>query len=144
MPVPTPQSQEADDLPAPSIAIDARQQDAYWSEAYSAEPYARADRDYEDYAPAYCVGYVGYAQYGGSCGESEKSLCANWERIKGASRLSLDEALAAIGAAWERGARQAREAGRSPALAPSGPVVRLGIYTGIAAGGPGEQASPAP
>ena len=88
----------------PELAVDARQQDAYWSSVYAREGYFRPDCDYEDYAPAYCVGYVGFAQYGGSWDDAEKSLCANWERIKGGSRLTLDEAMAAIRAAWDRAA----------------------------------------
>jgi hypothetical protein len=45
---------------------------------------------------------MGYAQYGGRFEDAEKSLCANWERIKGDSRLSLDDALPAMRAAWLR------------------------------------------
>lgn len=95
---------DEDDGPAP--APDARRQDDYWSVAYRLERYFRPGCDYEDYAPAYCVGYVGYAQYGGEYEQAERSLCANWERIKGASRLTLPEARAAFRAAWEREAHE--------------------------------------
>jgi hypothetical protein len=91
------------DEPAISIdgRIDPRTQDAYWQGVHWSEPYFRAGLDYEeDYAPAYLVGYVGYAQYGGSFDDAEKCLCANWVRIKGSSRLTLDEAMQAIRAAW--------------------------------------------
>lgn len=81
---------------------DAHLQDAYWQRRYSREGYFRPGFDYEDYAPAYCVGYAGWAQYGGSFAEAERSLWANWERIKGGSRLSLREALPAMQAAWNR------------------------------------------
>jgi hypothetical protein len=90
------------DEAVPELAIDARQQDAYWSSVFAVQGYFRPGCDYEDYAPAYCVGYVGYAQYGGSLQDARHSLCANWERIKGGSRLTLDEALLAIEAAWKR------------------------------------------
>jgi hypothetical protein len=97
--------EQADD---PEVRIDGRIQpgleDAYWQSAYWAEPYFRSDCGYEDYAPAYCVGYVGHAQYGGDFDDAEKSLCANWIRIKGDSRLSLDEAMQAIRAAWDHAA----------------------------------------
>jgi hypothetical protein len=99
-----------DNLPDPGITIDVRQQDAYWCSAYARERYYRPGCDYEDYAPAYCVGYVGYAQYGGSWEEAEKSLCANWERLRAGSRLTDGEARAAIRAAWDRVEDQAREA----------------------------------
>jgi hypothetical protein len=79
-----------------------RRQDEYWRVRFRRERYVRAGLDYEDYAPAYCVGYAGHAQYGGSFEDAERSLCANWERIKGDSRLALDEAMAAMRAAWSR------------------------------------------
>lgn len=94
--------EQADD---PELRIDGRVdpqlEDAYWQSVFWGEPYHRGDCTYEDYAPAYCVGYIGYAQYGGSFADAEKSLCANWLRIKGDSRLTLDEALQAIRAAWQ-------------------------------------------
>jgi hypothetical protein len=84
--------------------IDPQVQDAYWQAVYWGEAYYRAEFDYDDYAPAYCVGYIGCAQYGGCFDDAEKSLCANWVRIKGDSRLTLDQAMQAIRAAWEHAA----------------------------------------
>jgi hypothetical protein len=80
--------------------IDPQVEDTYWQSVYWSQPYYRAELEYEDYAPAYCVGYIGCAQYGGCFEDAEKSLCANWVRIKGDSRLTLDEAMQAIRAAW--------------------------------------------
>lgn len=80
----------------------AQAEDLYWSASYWKQPYFRADYDYEDYAPAYCVGYSGCAQYGGRFEDAEKSLCANFVRIKGDSRLTWEEAIEPIKAAWER------------------------------------------
>jgi hypothetical protein len=80
----------------------AQVEDLYWAHNYWKEPYFRADYDYEDYAPAYCVGYSGCAQYGGCFEDAEKSLCANFVRIKGDSRLTWEEAVAPIRAAWTR------------------------------------------
>jgi hypothetical protein len=89
----------------PEIRIDGRVrpdvEDAYWQSVYRAQPYYRAGYSYDDYAPAYCVGYIGYGQYGGCYEDAEKSLCANWLRIKGDSRLSVEDALLAIRAAWD-------------------------------------------
>jgi hypothetical protein len=95
----------------------ARGEDAHWERAHRRERYYRPGLDYEDYAPAYCVGYIGYAQYGGRFEEAERSLCANWERIKGDSRLPLQEALAAMRAAWDRMAQQARRPAPKPRAA---------------------------
>jgi hypothetical protein len=97
--------------------IDPRLEDAYWQSVYWAEPYHRGELDYEDYAPAYCAGYIGFAQYGGSFDDAEKSLCANWLRIKGDSRLSLDEALLAMRAAWAHARQGQVEAGEEPEAA---------------------------
>lgn len=85
--------------------IDPQLEDAYWQSVYWAEPYHRHELDYEDYAAAYCAGYIGYAQYGGTFEDAEKSLCSNWIRLKGDSRLSLDEALLAMRAAWRHAER---------------------------------------
>ncbi len=100
---------------APHVSVDPRDEDAYWSRRYRQERYYRAGCGYEDYAPAYCAGYVGHCQYGGSFEDAEKSLHANWERIKGDSRLSLHEARLAMRAAWERGTALAT-AGHDPAF----------------------------
>jgi hypothetical protein len=82
--------------------VDAAQEDEYWRQAFWYEGYYRGGLDYEDYAPAYCVGYIGYAQYGGGYEDAEASLCANWERIRGDSHLALDDARRAMRAAWGR------------------------------------------
>ena len=98
----------------PEVRIDGRVrpdlEDAYWNSVYWAQPYYRAGFSYDDYAPAFCVGYIGYAQYGGCFEDAEKSLCANWLRIKGDSRLELDEAMQAVRAAWDHASRQERVA----------------------------------
>jgi hypothetical protein len=80
----------------------AQVEDLYWAHNYWKQPYFRADYDYEDYAPAYCVGYSGCAQYGGRFEDSEKSLCAKFVRIKGDSRLTWEEAIEPIRSAWAR------------------------------------------
>jgi hypothetical protein len=84
--------------------VDPQAEDRYWQTVYWAQANARAELDYEDYAPAYCVGYCGFAQYGGAFDDAEKSLIANWVRIKGDSRLTLDQAMHAIRAAWDHAA----------------------------------------
>jgi hypothetical protein len=86
----------------------AQQHDQYWAWAHSRESYFRAGLDYEDYAPAYCVGHVGHQQYGGDFDDAEKSMLSNWLRLKGDSRLSLDEARMAIRAAWDHTAAVAQ------------------------------------
>ena len=41
-------------------AVDATQEDAFWGRTYRRERYYTPGLDYEDYAPAYCVGYIGH------------------------------------------------------------------------------------
>lgn len=84
------------------MEVDAAREDQYWHGAFRAERYYSPQLEYEDYAPAYCVGYTGFAQYGGSFEDAEKSLWANWERIKGDSRLPFEHARQAFRAAWDR------------------------------------------
>ena len=92
----------AADTRANMRGLSARVEDLYWAANYWKESFFRADYDYEDYAPAFCVGYSGCAQYGGRFEDAETSLSANFVRIKGDSRLTWDEAKAAIRAGWER------------------------------------------
>jgi len=99
------QEQEDDPIVRIDGRIDPGAHDTYWQSVYWSQPYFRSMLDYEDYAPAYCVGYCGFAQYGGEWADAEKSLCANWLRIKGDSRLELDDAMQAIRAAWQHAER---------------------------------------
>lgn len=99
---PTFDDQDLSDPAASVSRVDAQAEDAYWRRTFWRERYYSAGLDYEDYAPAYCVGYIGYAQYGGDYDDAERSLWANWERIKGDSRLSMDQARQAMRAAWDR------------------------------------------
>lgn len=103
---------------------DARREDAYWERTHRHERYYNTALDYEDYAPAYCVGYIGFAQYGGLFEDAERSLCANWVRIKGDSRLPLEQALLAMRAAWDRMARLSKPVA-APKPAAAGLIRRL-------------------
>ena len=106
-----PQELEQDticDRPTALSREEARREDAFWQRTYWQERYYHDGFEYEDYAPAYCVGYAGCAQYGGDFDDAERCLWANWERIRGDSRLSPRQALPAIRAAWDRLVRQRR------------------------------------
>ncbi len=84
-------------------------EDAYWRQAFRQEPYYRAQLSYEDYSPAYRVGYTGPLRREGSFASLETLLRQDWERVKGRSRLSWDEAREATRAAWERVAEPAAQ-----------------------------------
>ena len=127
--------EQADD---PQVRIDGRVrpdlEDAYWQGVYRAQPHYRAGSSYDDYAPAYCVGYIGFAQYGGRYEDAEKSLIANWVRIKGDSRLDIDAAMQAIRAAWDHAALapvlddEAEEIGTADLIAAQGVAARQRAY----------------
>ena len=78
-------------------------EDAYWREAHTREPYYNPERNYEDYGPAYRLGYESRAKYDdGTYAHYEPAFGNDWDRVKGASRLSWDEAKHATRAAWHR------------------------------------------
>ena len=107
MPTAAPEPDDPDFNGAAALGrVDARREDAYWRQAHRRQRYYDHRLDYEDYAPAYCVGYIGYAQYGGTFDDAQPWLCANWQRIKGDSRLSPGQALLAMRSAWDRLASQ--------------------------------------
>ena len=82
--------------------IDPTHEEAYWRENHARQPYAN-NRSYDDFAPAYRVGYEGYAEYGAngrSFAESEDILRREYERQN--AKLRWPEARVASQAAWNR------------------------------------------
>ncbi len=85
----------------PALNLD--HEDAYWREAHVREPYFNAQRSYEDYAPAYRMGYEGRSRYdAGDYAHYEPAFARDWETVKGASRLEWEEAKHAAKAGWHR------------------------------------------
>ena len=84
----------------------------YWVENYRNEPYYKEGRSFEEYEPAYQTGYEGYARYGDerSWDEVKADLQRDYEKNRGTSELTWDEASHATRAAWERLGRQPRSA----------------------------------
>lgn len=78
---------------------------AYWRDTYTREPYYTAGRPYDDYAPAYELGWLGVSSYGGSFDDAQLRLAQDWEARRGGSSLSWPEAAPASRAAWERADR---------------------------------------
>jgi uncharacterized protein (TIGR02284 family) len=85
----------------PDAAYPASEVD-YWREAYSREPYYEGGRGFEDYAPAYELGWVSYSLYGGEFDAANRVMANDWEVRKGVSPLSWDAARPAARAAWQR------------------------------------------
>jgi len=84
-------------------AIDPTSEDAYWKDNYSSRPYVTSGATYDDYGPAYRYGVTGYEQYDGRpFNEVESDLSRDWERARGSSRLTWDNAKHATRDSWQR------------------------------------------
>ena len=74
----------------------------YWRERYAAEPYYEAGRNYEDYRPAYEIGWSARAVSEVDFDTLEPSLAAEWNARRGTSSLEWEQARPATRAAWDR------------------------------------------
>jgi hypothetical protein len=90
---------------ATPTAINPTREDAYWQREFTRQPYYRPDLSFDDYSPAYRVGYTGPLRREGSFDAVESDLRQDWQQVKGRSRLTWPEAREATRAAWERVAR---------------------------------------
>jgi len=92
-------------------AVNPTVEDAYWRDAYQSEPYYVAGRSYEEYRPAYELGWNAAAARRDA---DFDAFDAEWEREwttrRGASHLDWDQARPAARAAWARaGSRDVRD-----------------------------------
>jgi len=78
------------------------QEDAYWRENYQKESYYDAGRSYDDYQPAYALGWSGRAERGVDFDVAEPALASEWETRRGSSNLDWAQARPATRAAWDR------------------------------------------
>lgn len=84
-------------------AVNPTEEALYWRESYVAEPYYNTMYTYDDYSPAYRVGYEGFERYSGKTfEESEKDLEQDFNRIRGKSKLAWRDAKEATRSAWDR------------------------------------------
>src|SRR4051794_29297911 len=91
----------------------------YWRKAHAGDPYFDSARSFEDYQPAYELGWTGYSRYGGEFDTADRVLANDWAVLKGVSRLSWEQARPACRAAWQRAhnAGTYRTDGSAPAQA---------------------------
>lgn len=83
--------------------LDPTLEDEYWRAAYADEPYVRADFKFDDYEPAYRIGYLGASRREGrSFEEAEPQLREQYERVRAGSPLHWDAARVPAQAAWDR------------------------------------------
>ena len=79
------------------------EEDAYWRENYLSRPYARKDRHYDEYRPAYQYGTDAAHRYQGRSWEDvEGDLERGWDEAKAKSQLTWHESKHAVSDAWHR------------------------------------------
>src|SRR6478672_3405929 len=67
-----------------AVAIDAKAEEAYWKQNHFAEPYYESDYEFEDYGPAYRLGWEHYSPE--TSFEAEEDVMADeWENVRGPS-----------------------------------------------------------
>lgn len=76
----------------------------YWQDHYRNESYFDPNYDYDDYEPAYMLGYTAKQRYRGNWDELQEQLRRDWENVKGKSRMQWEHAQEAVRAAYEKDA----------------------------------------
>ena len=83
--------------------IDPTVEEAYWRENHASQEWATQDTSYDDYEPAYRMGYEKRAAHPESkWDEKETEFGNDWDTFKGKSRLEWEKAKAATKAGWHR------------------------------------------
>jgi bacterioferritin (cytochrome b1) len=83
--------------------INPQSEDEHWRTNYASRPYVTSGSTYDDYGPAYKLGYERYPEYHGkSFDEAESNLERDWDSQRGRSRLQWNEAKHATRDAYER------------------------------------------
>ncbi|MFT3857527.1 MAG: hypothetical protein QM742_08540 [Aquabacterium sp.] len=83
--------------------IDIDEEDAYWREYFTREPYVGDSPTYEDYGPAYRYGATTYNSYAGRKWEDvEDDLGRGWDESRERSTLDWGRAKHATRASWQR------------------------------------------
>jgi hypothetical protein len=78
-------------------------EDAYWRAHHAKEPYYDHTYTYDDYAPAYRVGYEAYGRYRGKYFDDvSRDIEHEYNNVRGKSNLTWEKAKHAARAAWHR------------------------------------------
>lgn len=88
-----------------SEAVNPEAEDRHWSDSYRRSHYYSEGQTYEDYRPAYRLGYTGRSSSGGSFDQAEQRLSQDWNQVKASSRLTWEQAKLAARDAWDRATR---------------------------------------
>jgi hypothetical protein len=82
--------------------VNPEEESAFWRTAYQSAPYYSPGYTYDDYGPAYELGYSSRGRYAGDFNTVERDLSDEWQQVKGKSRLSWEQAKSATRAAWDK------------------------------------------
>ena len=83
--------------------INPQVEDDYWRSNYAKRSYVTTGSSYDDYSPAYRMGYERYPEYHGrTFDEVEPEFARDWDTTRGSSRLSWNEAKHATRDAFQR------------------------------------------
>ena len=84
-------------------SIDPAAEEAYWRENYSSRPNVNRELSFNEYRPAYSYGVDAHRRYEGqSFEQAEPELMRDWDRVKGMSSLTWENAKHAVRDAWQR------------------------------------------
>jgi hypothetical protein len=83
--------------------VDTNAEEAYWRQNYASRPYVAEGISFIEYRPAYRYGADAYSRYQGkSFDEAEPEMANEWDRFKGTSSLTWENAKHAARDAWQR------------------------------------------
>ena len=91
---------------AAAEAVNPTEEDAYWRETYHREPYYVGGRTYDQYRPAYELGWSSVGRYEGDFDAIEPRLADDWRARHGSDGLAWTDVRPATRAAWERAANR--------------------------------------
>src|SRR3990167_340814 len=91
---------------AAAESVNPTAEEAYWRQYFSSEPYFLAGRRFEDYGPAFELGWTGRTGYADDFDTIEPILARDWNSRRASSTLTWIEARPAARAAWSRVDRQ--------------------------------------
>lgn len=78
-------------------------EDGYWRENYTSRPYVRDNASYDEYQPAYRMGWESRQKYSDrKFDDVESDLQRDWQSSRGNSRLEWNDAREAARDAWHR------------------------------------------
>lgn len=92
---------------AAAEAVNPTEEDAYWRDNYTREPYHVPGRPYEQYRPAYELGWSAVGRYEGDFDAVEPRLADDWRARHATGGLAWSDVRPATRAAWDRASNRA-------------------------------------